>query len=60
MALKNKKKVYLSFPKSLLDFMEEEISKKNITRTKYINQLVEKELEKSQKRKIEKILEVKS
>ena len=30
MALKNKKKVYLSFPKSLLDFMEEEISKKNI------------------------------
>ena len=34
MALKNKKKVYLSFPKSLLDFMEEEISKKNITRTK--------------------------
>ena len=60
MVLKNKKKVYLSFPKSLLDFMEEEISKKNITRTKYINQLVEKELEKSQKRKIEKILEGKS
>ena len=60
MVLKNKKKVYLSFPKNLLDFMEEEISKKNITRTKYINQLVKKELEKFQKRKIEKILEGKS
>lgn len=57
MVLKNKKKVYLSFPKNILDFMKEETKAKNITRTKYINKLVEKEFEKSQKRKIEKILE---
>lgn len=57
MVLKNKKKVYLSFPKNILDFMKEETKSKNITRTKYINKLVEKEFEKSQKRKIEKILE---
>jgi metal-responsive CopG/Arc/MetJ family transcriptional regulator len=57
MTLKNRKKIYISFNEDLLSFLDNEAKKNSISRTKYINNILYKELEKVKKKEIERIIE---
>ena len=57
MALKNKKKVYLSLNEDLIQFIEEKSNSLKITKSKYISTLLNKEHDFFQKKKIEQIIE---
>ena len=51
MALKKRKKVYLSFNQELLEFLDQESKSKSISRTRYINDILTKEFNKIKNRK---------
>lgn len=57
MSLKNRKKIYLSLDSNLLSFVEEKSNELKINRTKYISDLLHKEYSRSQKEKVDKIIE---
>lgn len=57
MALKKRKKVYLSFDQELLNFLDHESKNKSVSRTKYINDILIKEFNKIKKKKIDQIIE---
>ena len=57
MALKKRKKVYLSFDQELLNFLDHESKNKAVSRTKYINDILIKEFNKVKKKKIDQIIE---
>lgn len=57
MSLKHKQKVYLSLDSNLLNFVEEKSQEVNITRSKFIRNLLIKEYKHFQRKKIEKIIE---
>jgi hypothetical protein len=60
MALKNKTKVYLSFSKEMLLFLDAEAKQQNITRTKFINNVLGAEYEKKKKELIDNVIEGKN
>lgn len=60
MSLKNKKKIYLSLNEEVLQFVETESCRKNMTRSKFINEVLLREYEKHKNIKIDSIIEGKS
>jgi hypothetical protein len=60
MTLKNKRKVYLSFSAELLAYMDKEASNLDVTRTQFVNGIIQREYEKSRKKLIQKIIEGKT
>ena len=57
MSLKHKQKVYLSLSKNLLEFVIERSDILNITKSKYITNLLSRECESYKKQKIDEIIE---
>lgn len=57
MSLKYKTKVYFSLRDDLLEFVQEQSHILNVTKSKYITNILLKEYEKYRKKKIDKIIE---
>lgn len=57
MSLKNKQKVYLSLNNDLLEFVDDQSKKLDITKSKYITSFLLREYENYERKKIDKIIE---
>jgi len=57
MSLKHKQKVYLSLSNDLLEYVDEQSRTLNMTKSKYITNLLLKEYENYKRKKIDKIIE---
>lgn len=57
MPIKKRKKIYLSFSVELLDYVNKKAKELNVTRTRFVNGIIENEYKKNRKELIQQIIE---